>query len=202
MNDETRPPDWALAGARRLTMEEFAAQFGANWRAVGSRILKVERWQEYQEPDTRSLREYRAGRFEKVRSLLEAEAESDRGVYDGMRARDAPFVRLRVVKLPLTEYLAFENWNFTVREAFGETVEIVDATADSRKLPNRSVFDFLLFDLFAALIHDYGTDGLQVGGWSATSPATLERLAATAATLRKRSTPFVDFVASHGIRAS
>jgi hypothetical protein len=86
-----------------------------------------------------------------------------------------------------------------VRARLAETVEIADLSADSRPLPNHDYFDFLLFDEDAALIHDYGVDGLQVGGWVTSAPEVLRRLADTAAELRARSMPLDAFLRKHGI---
>jgi hypothetical protein len=86
--------------------------------------------------------------------------------------------------------VTFEMWNYLVRARLGETIEIAVAPeSDARSLPNHSYFDFLLFDDKAALIHDYGLDGLQVGGWVTQSPSTLRRLAETANQMRQAAVP-------------
>jgi hypothetical protein len=200
MHDEIRPPAWAVRDARRLTAAEFGAEFAHHSRRVRSRTLKSETWQTYQEPGTESLREYTRGNFGAVERLLEAEADLDRDVYDRVRANGTPFIRLRTVRMPLTPYLSFEMWNYVVRARRAETIEIVDLSDDPRPLPNHSYFDFLLFDEEAALIHDYGHDGLQVGGWLASDAAVLSRLARLAADIRSRSVPLDEFVRTRGIR--
>jgi hypothetical protein len=90
-------------------------------------------------------------------------------------------------------------WNYIVRARLAETIEIIDVSTDPRPLPNHTHFDFLLFDENAALIHDYGTDGLQVGGWVTSSPDVLKRLAETAARLRSAAVRLDAFLSRHGI---
>jgi hypothetical protein len=136
-----------------------------------------------------------SGNHAVVRALLEIEADHDRAAYDHVRRVGASFIRLRAVTLPLTPYLTYEMLNYTVRARLGETIEIADLTADRRPLPNPRRFDFLVFDRDAALIHDYGHDGLQVGGWLTRDPAVLARLARNAAAIRRRTVPLDAFLA-------
>jgi hypothetical protein len=194
--DEIRPPAWAVSAARRLDLLEFTTEFGGLLPEVHRRIVKVEVWPTYQEPETGSLHAYMSGNHAVVRALLEIEAEQDSAAYDHVQQAGASFIRLRAVTLPLTPYLTYEMLNYTVRARLGETIEIADLTADRRPLPNPRSFDFLLFDRDAALIHDYGHDGLQVGGWLTRDPAVLARLARNAAALRRRTVPLDAFLAA------
>jgi hypothetical protein len=68
----------------------------------------------------------------------------------------------------------------------GENIETVLFDRDV-SLPNEQYFDFLLFDDSTALVHDYGTDGRQVGGWLVTEPEILRDLEATVVGLRRGS---------------
>ncbi|ADP83488.1 DUF6879 family protein [Pseudofrankia inefficax] len=199
MRDEIRPPEWALREARRLSLAEFGAEFGKWWGTVERELVKSECWQAYQEPETRSWLAYQRGDHSAVPGLLEAEAAGDQSIYDAAVRNGTPFVRMRLVRFPLTEYLTFEMWNYVVRARRGETIEIaVVPDDDPRPLPNHSYFDFLLFDDRAALVHDYGRDGLQVGGWVTTLPSTLRRLAETAAKARRTAVPLDMFLATAG----
>jgi hypothetical protein len=185
-----------VATAHRLTLPAFISEFGRQYPRVRRRTVKVEVWQTYQEPDTGSLHAYMSGNHAVVRALLEIEANHDRAVYDHVQRTGTPFIRLRAVTLPLTPYLTYEMLNYTVRARLGETIEIADLTADRRPLPNPRSFDFLLFDRDAALIHDYGHDGLQVGGWLTREPAVLARLTRNAAALRRRAVSLDGFLAN------
>jgi hypothetical protein len=200
MHDEIRPPAWAVGGARRLSMAQFGAEFMRHWAGVERALVKSECWQTYLEPATRSWQAYQRGDFAAVPGLLSAEADTDQPIYDAAVKNDTPFVRVRAVRPPLTEYLMFEMWNYVVRAERGETIEVAVIPADDlRPLPNHSYFDFLLFDDRAALVHDYGLDGLQVGGWVTTSPMSLRRLAETADFVRRNAIPLEAFLERHGL---
>ncbi|MBT8226986.1 MAG: hypothetical protein HKP61_13335 [Dactylosporangium sp.] len=84
--------------------------------------------------------------------------------------------------------------------AAGLSYVICDRSDDPWPLPSAECFDFVLFDERVALVHDYGQDGLQVGGWQVDSPEALDRLCDTAHMLRQRSEPLDDSVQRHNIR--
>jgi hypothetical protein len=200
MNDNIRPPEWATHSSHRLDMQGFGRAFGDCWRSARTGMLKVEAWQTYQEPGTRSLRAFKNGDYREVRDLVSEEARLDDFVYDDVRDKGRHFTRFRLVELPLSEYLEWEFWNYRIREELGEVVLVIDKTDSTDELPSRSYFDFLLFDGDAALIHDYGTDGLQVGGWLATSDDVLDRLGRTIASLRQESVALERFISAHHLR--
>jgi hypothetical protein len=200
MNDEIRPPEWAVGNATRLTMKGFGEAFARNWRSSTDGMFKVEAWQTYQEPDTKSLRAFENGRFQEVRSLVEAEAGLADFFYEDIQGKDLSSVRARIVKLPLSPYLEWEFWNYRIRIRLGELVRVVDYTGAPESLPNQSYFDFLLFDRTRALVHDYGTDGLQIGGWEVASGEAIDHLSSIADELRIQSIDLESFISSHKIK--
>jgi hypothetical protein len=199
MPDTFRPPEWALQNAVRLDMREFALAFSDSWRSAVSGMEKVETWQTYQEPETQSLAAFENADYRRVGQLVEEEAKLDGFVYDDVQHKGRSFVRQRIVKLPLTSYLEWEFWNYRIRARLGEIVQVIDHTNSRDDLPNASFFDCLLFDNNIALVHDYGTDGLQVGGWLVTSQVVLDRLAGTIAGLKAQSVPLETFIAEKRI---
>lgn len=174
----TRPPDWAIRSARRLDLEHFGEQFSKSLDGSISDFHKVEAWQTYQEPDTKSLQAFIAGDAESALRLLREEADSELDVYNALAKKQVSFIRLRLIVRPMPVYLRWELLNYAVRsdERYGEDVRIVDLTGKVSRLPDEDHFDFLLFDTSRALVHDYGNDGLQVGGWLVEDQAVLVRL--------------------------
>jgi len=159
--------------------------------------MKVECWQTYQELDAnRSLAAFHAGDVDDAWRLLRREAEVDRPVYERLLSEGLDFARIRLVQFPLTQYLRYEILNYLIRHEMGETIEMVVLPAGVR-LPGGELFDFLLFDEACALIHDYGDDGLQRGGWVTTTPEVLRALSATVRDLRSRAVPLGRFLESH-----
>jgi hypothetical protein len=188
-----RPPEAIIRAGRQLSLEEFGAEFGRAWRRLDRRFLKLECWQTYQEPAAKSLHEFLSGDRSNVIGLLRREAGADAFVYDEVAQRDIDYARIRLVKLPLTRYLSWEMWNYIVRATLGERIVLVTVRPDV-PLPNEVDFDFLLFDRATALVHDYGDDGLQVGGWLVREPTILRRLEARALELRRQAESLADFL--------
>jgi hypothetical protein len=189
------PPQWALRNSRRLDLEEFGSWFAEAWSQVQSRFLKLECWQTYQEREiNKSQDAYNKGHVDKARELLRQEAEADRPLYEGVRARGLDYARIRLVQEPLTPYLEYELMAYRVRDDMGETIEIVRCGREL-SLPNDEYFDFLLFDRHTALIHDYGDEGLQSGGWLTTDSDVIVSLQRVATDLRRSAIPLREFVA-------
>lgn len=91
------------------------------------------------------------------------------------------------MKVPLTRYLEWEWLSYSIRASMGERIVVV---RHHGSLPDEEHFDYLLFDSTAALVHDYGDDGLQVGGWLVREAGVIQRLEALALDLRGRAAPF------------
>ncbi|WP_345556240.1 DUF6879 family protein [Streptomonospora halophila] len=128
--------------------------------------------------------------------LLKKEAESDRPLYEDVRARAIEFARVRVVQEPVTEYLRYELMSYRIRATMGENIEVLREPSGT-PLPNGATFDFLLFDRRTALVHDYGNGptGVQAGGWLVRDPRTVGALEERALALRAGAVPFERFLA-------
>ncbi|WP_286990768.1 DUF6879 family protein [Thermomonospora sp. CIF 1] len=183
-----QPPAWILQDAHRLTLEEFQQAFGEAWSRLKRRFLKVECWQSYREADgVRSQKAYQEGKAELARELLREEAKGDQPLYEEVNARNLEFTRIRLISLPLTDYLRYEMINYEIRRALGENIEFVTPPT-----PVTDYFDFLLFDDHTALIHDYGPGpvGHQVGGWVTRAAEPLKHLEKLACELRTYARPW------------
>lgn len=188
------PPDWVRESGSRLSMSGFAAEFSVAWSRLERCFLKLECWQEYQEQESnRSHDAFKAGDRELATRLLASEAEADRSLYADVQSSQLEYARVRLVKLPLTSYLEYEFINYKIRAAMGENIEIV-IVGSGVTLPSEENFDFLLFDDRVALVHDYGTDGLQVGGWLVEESMVVQRLQEHVTSMRARSVPLAEFL--------
>ena len=194
------PPEALLQGSTRLSLDEFGTEFRAAWTRLCQRFLKVECWQEYQELEAiGSQKAYNRGDVALARDLLSQEAESDRPLYGDVKRRGIEYVRLRLVKLPLTAYLDYEMIAYVIRAEMGEKIRVAKFAQNS-PLPGEEYFDFLLFDRHTALIHDYGsgTVGIQSGGWLVRNPAAISFLEKKALAIRGRTVPVGQFLAARG----
>lgn len=191
------PPSPLIKASARLDLEEFQSQFATAWSRLTSRFLKVECWQEYQELDvTESQKAYQHGDISTAQKLLAEEAESDRPLYDDVRSSGIDYARIRLVKLPLTDYLKYELMAYSVRSRMGENIEVVRIPS-SAAVPDETHFDFLLFDRHTALVHDYGSAavGVQSGGWVTHDADVISALEARASALRAKAIPLRKFLA-------
>lgn len=189
------PPQWALQSSQRLGLDAFGSRFAEAWSRMHSRFLKLECWQAYQEREANKSQEaYNKGEIDTARELLRQEAEADRQLYEDVKARGLDYARIRLVQEPLTPYLEYELMAYLIREDMGETIEAVRCSRDL-DLPSADYFDFLLFDRHTALIHDYGDDGRQSGGWLSTDSGVIAALEQVATDLRRKAIPLREFVA-------
>jgi hypothetical protein len=189
------PPEWAVRHSQRLDLDEFGSRFVEAWSRLQSRFLKLECRQTYQERDTNKSQEmYNKGEIDKARELWRQEAKADQPLYAEVKSRGLDYARIRLIQEPLTPYLEYELMAYRIREAMGETIEVVRCAQDLN-LPNDKYFDFLLFDRHAALIHDYGDEGLQSGGWLTTNSDVIAWLERAAIDLRQNAVPLRNFVA-------
>jgi hypothetical protein len=195
------PPHRVLENSRRLDLDEFGSRFVEAWSRLQCCFRKVECWQAYQEREAnRSQTAFNKGQVDKARELLREEAEADRALYDDVKARKIDYARIRLVQEPLTPYLEYELMAYRIRESLGEAIEVVRCERGVN-LPNENYFDFLLFDRHTALIHDYGDEGLQSGGWLVTAPGVIAELERVATELRGRAIPLGEFMANLGRRS-
>lgn len=189
----------------RLSLDEFATEFRRAWSGLQERFLKLECWQAYQEqPHNRSQQAFQRGEIERARSLLREEAETNsRRLYQDIRERKLDYTRIRLVKEPLTEYLAYEMMSYQIRADMGESIAVLRIDRDVQ-LPNAEFFDFLLFDRRIALVHDYGRGdvGVQTGGWLVRNVETLATLERTALTARRRSVPLHMYISAGNDRGA
>lgn len=195
------PPKQIRDASMRLSLEEFQSQFTAAWSRLSARFLKVECWQEYQELETtESQKAFQDGNISVARALLEQEAQADRPLYDDTRNRQIDYARVRLLKLPLTDYLKYEMMAYSVRAGIGEHIEVVEIPP-SVTVPSEENFDFLLFDKHTALVHDYGSasTGAQSGGWVSHDAPVISALEERALALRARAIPLQEFLAAVGI---
>lgn len=190
-----RPPPMVVSRGTRLALDQFLAEFRTAWSRMRSRFLKLETWQSYEElAANRSQQAFQRGDFNRARELLREEAEGDRPLYDDIRQRGLDYARIRLVKEPLTEYLRYELMSYQIRAEMGENIVVVRSEPRIR-LPNPDVFDLLLFDREAALVHDYGTAeaGRQTGGWLVRDPEVIEELERRTLALRQQAVPLSQY---------
>ncbi len=138
---------------------------------------------------------FNSGDLIETKRLLKEEAEVDDPIYKDVQQKGIDFARIRLIQRPLTPYLKFELMSYQIRQEMGETILIVELANDV-KVPSEEYFDFLLFDRRVALVHNYGDDGLQRGGWYVDQPSVIVKLEERVESLRRMSIDLKDFLAT------
>ncbi|GAA4203915.1 DUF6879 family protein [Microbispora amethystogenes] len=117
--------DVRQAEARVLPADAYQAEFAEEFDQAPGVVWKLERAQEFHEPDVPSWRAMMAGDWERSLALIAEMREPLTGYY-----RTHPETRrLRVVETPLTPYLQWELHVLAVRAAAGERPRVLSAGA-------------------------------------------------------------------------
>jgi hypothetical protein len=183
--------------AEHVNLEGFTSAFSTFSANVQRRIFKLERLQSYVESDDESWREFQSGNIQRSLKLMPtlraAEARYDIEFF----RRGLQFLRMRAVELPLSPYLNWEFQSYIISAQYGETILVADVTNSDRNGALWNATDFLLFDSFAVLVHDYDSDGCLHGGWVCQDQASVKHYADLASQYTSVSVPLAVFMANH-----
>lgn len=142
---------------------DFFQAFDDLWDKVCGQILKLETRQTYREPGNISYEALQSGDFElAVKLLPEVRAEDDK-LYQVLTEKKVDFIRCRPVVRPISEYLRWEMECYKLNEKKGERIYF----SERNELFNQyASHDFMVFDRFGAMVHDYDETGEIQGGWA------------------------------------
>jgi hypothetical protein len=185
-------------GRRFDGAEAFFGRFSPAWASVQREVWKLETRQTYEEPGNPSWERLAQGDFEGAVRLIPSVREADLALYASLAARKVRFLRCRPVSQPLAPYLRWEIEVYKFNAAHGEEIFFFDAAAAADPPIRFAEHDFMIFDDRVAFVHDYDAAGSIQGGWELTSPDAIAELRALYQELLGRSTPFREFLATHG----
>jgi hypothetical protein len=152
----------------------FYAAFERHWVGLRSRFFKLEPLQAYQEPDNPSFLDFRRGDSASAAAKLEEVVCQNSRYHTDACRRGVTMTRVRLVELPLSDYLRWEFQSYRVSARYGERILVLDLTGAPRSGPLWNSGDFVLFDCSAVLVHRYDPDGFLRGGWLIDHPAAVE----------------------------
>ncbi|MFC7583363.1 DUF6879 family protein [Nonomuraea antimicrobica] len=115
----------ADAGGLVLDVPEYQAGFDRDHAACVEPMWKLERAQDFYEPDVASWRAMMDGDWERSLALIERVA----GPLADYFLRRQPVRRVRVVELPVTAYLQWEMHVLALRAAAGSPCRVVPGPA-------------------------------------------------------------------------
>lgn len=144
-------------------VSQFFQAFDDLWEEARGQIIKLETRQTYREPGNASYEAMLNGNFELARKLLPEIRKEDEELYESLRKKKVDFIRCRPVIRPLSEYLKWEMECYKLNEEKGERIYF---TEYGELFDRYALHDFMVFDRFGAMIHDYDDSGEIRGGWA------------------------------------
>jgi len=160
-------------GVFRLTPAEYLADFWDRYRDASGVFWKLERRQEFSEPDVPSWAAAAAGDWPGALALIEqmrAEVAVEFAAVPGLRRR-----RVRIIERPVSAYLQWEMHVLRMRADEGEEIRTVDAELirdrerDSSFPELAAIGDSVLYQIL------YTSEGALDGALRSTEPAVIEQ---------------------------
>jgi hypothetical protein len=189
----------SVAVSKMLSVDEFYTAYLNLCKRTNDRIFKLERIQSYQEPDNASYIEFSLGNIEHAVKLLPDVRAIQAEHYTDLFRRGLQFIRVRAVEFPLSKYLEWEFKGYPINAKYGETILIADITSEPISSALRESSDFMLFDSFAILIHDYNAEGILSGGWLCEDKNLIMDYQELADIFISKSVPLAVFERQHGL---
>lgn len=176
-----------------LTHEEYLADFWPYFEAMTSKMRKIEVGQSFSEPGNPSWEAFSTGDWNRSLQCIDEHAPETRQYFEGLRDAGKQAARVRVVELPLTEYLVWE-FNVLVRSAtFGEQIRVIER-AKARNLTDEiPIDDFVAIDDVVAYRVLYDAEGLNVGAERTTDRGQVRAIVAAFEVLFARGEPIDSF---------
>lgn len=118
-------PELSRGGASHLDPADYLADFSVRYQDTSGIFWKLERRQEFREPDVPSWNAAAAGDWLRALQLIEpmrAEVAAEFSAVPGLQRR-----RIRIVERPVSPYLQWEMHVLRMRAEEGEIVRAVDA---------------------------------------------------------------------------
>lgn len=120
LEDLTRLPGETLS--LDTYQKDFSARF---WAARHSPIWKIERQQEFRQPESASWRAFDEGRLQESWRLLEDNRDNIRRQFARLAEAGSVVRRVRVVEEPFSPYLYWELHSLRLRAQCGEEIHVI-----------------------------------------------------------------------------
>jgi hypothetical protein len=155
------------APGERLDADRYLAAFESDFARAEHGVWKLERAQEFYEPDVESWRALFDGDWVRALALAEGMREPLTDFY----ARHPPCRRIRIVERPVTPYLQWELHVLAIRASAGERIRVLPA--DSIRHVEHAALLPELLALSPTLLYQvcYDEIGAHTGGRRITDPA-------------------------------
>ncbi|WP_028647126.1 DUF6879 family protein [Nocardiopsis sp. CNT312] len=113
-----------------LDLDAYGEDFDRRFDALrGADAWKLERLQDFHQPENPSWMRYRSGETAEALRMLEQDRPELLEMFAGLERRSARVLRVRVVEWPLTPYLHWELHSLHIRAQCGEHIRIIGPEA-------------------------------------------------------------------------
>jgi hypothetical protein len=185
---------------QELKLDEYFEDFDARFWQVDS-SWKLERRQVFQEPDVPSWAAMAAG--DRKRSLALAD-EMRTGIAEHQRRLDAHGIvqrRIRVVELPLSDYLWWELYVLRIRADLGERIRVLPPSDVASWETSGSLPEIILLGEQNTYQVRYDDDGTVMGAKLLTDPRVAVACRAEMAALWTKGEDLASFLTRTGVLA-
>ncbi|MFB9830961.1 DUF6879 family protein [Actinoallomurus acaciae] len=185
---------------QELKLDEYFEDFDARFWQVDS-SWKLERRQVFQEPDVPSWGAMAMG--DRERSLALADEMRD-GIAEHQRRLDAQGIiqrRLRIVELPLSDYLWWELYVLRIRADLGERIRVLSPSAVASWETSGSLPEIILLGRHTTYQVRYDQDGIVTGAKLLADPEITTACRAEMAALWEKGEDLASFLTRTGVPA-
>lgn len=182
-----------------ISVEDFGATFRELFAETKQEFFKVERLQEYQEPENPSFVAYMMGNIEEATALLVEGLSSSADFFRQTAERNLLYTRVRLAELPLSQYLKWEFMSYQVSARYGERILVNDISNLPEQSSLKSGGDYVMFDNRIVLRHNYNSSGLLEGAWLIERKEDVEKYKAFGQLARYDAVPLAQFEHQHGL---
>ncbi|WP_017606847.1 DUF6879 family protein [Nocardiopsis alkaliphila] len=171
----------------RLALEPYLDEFDARLSSLrDTDIWKLERRQDFHQPESESWMAFRQGRGEESLRLLEKNRASLRGSFAELARSGCTLRRIRIVEKPFTTYLLWELHSLHLRAQCGEDVRVLSREPVEPFERNGQVPELVTLGDTVAYRILYDPQGVLQGAVRYTDPAITGRCRADIAALHEK----------------
>lgn len=186
---------------QQVTGARMGEVFYEYWSLIETEFFKLETLQEYNtRGEEESIRAYKEGRIDDLRDILRKRLVSlSSELYGNVKRNGGRIIRLRLVDLPLTDYIKRQIESYKILEELGEEIFIM--TLDDAKMilgeKKDNIQDFLMFDEKRMIVNVFNDNRERTHSLISEDILEIQPFVATKHLLLPKAVPFREFFSKH-----
>jgi hypothetical protein len=160
-------------GERLCPVQAYREDAGRYWEHI-ERFEKLERLQDFREPDDPSWQAFAAGRWTESLRLLWDDRPNVEAEFAGDARLGLTSYRVRIVEFPIAPYLQWELHALNIRAECGENIRIVGPDAVASYEADNVVPELIFMGTLAMYEVLYDATGVLAGAQKFTDPALVK----------------------------